>query len=209
MSASQSDTSNGPFLTADIDLLPSPNVDIQASGYLSVLGISLETTLTITNTQYIFNIEGRFLNLFEASLHVYASYGSIQTAAFRVQGSFTNNLYSTLENQIKNVLNAAADEATKAFDAVQGELNSAKNTLNSARNSLDAARAEVDSAQRAFDGAVDEVASLRRDVDSICSTRSCSSGKRFCFVTTRANSAKRIAIHSLLCFFYSSLRWLP
>ena len=177
MSASKSDTSNGPFLMADIDLLPTPNVDIQASGYLSVLGISLETSLTITNTEYIFNIEGKFLNLFDASLRIYASYGSIQTASFRVQGSFTNNLYSTLENLIKNVLDAAADDATQAFDAVQRELDDATDTLNSARNALDDARDEVDKAQSAFDDAVAEVASLRNDVDSICSTRSCSSGK--------------------------------
>ena len=176
MSASQSDTSNGPFLTADIDLLPTPNVDVQASGYLSVLGISLETTLTITNTQYIFNIEGKFLNLFEASLHIYASYGNIQTASFQVQGSFTNNLYSTLENLIKNGLSAAADDATKAFDDAERDLNSAKDTLNSARGALDDAQDEVDKAQRAFDDAVAEVARLRNRVDSICSTKSCGSG---------------------------------
>ena len=177
MYASKSDKSKGPFLTADIDFLPSPNVDIQASGYLSVLGISLETSLTITNTQFIFNIEGKFLSLFEASLRIYASYGSIQTAAFQVQGSFTNNLYSTLENLIKNGLSAAAEDATKAFDDVERELNSAKVTLNSARKTLDDARDEVDKAQGAFDDAVNEVASLRRDVDSICSTKSCGSGK--------------------------------
>ena len=177
MSASQSDTSNGPFLTADIDFLPTPNVDVQASGYLSVLGISLETTLTITNTQYIFNIEGKFLDLFEASLRIYASYGSIQTASFRVRGSFTNNLYSTLENLIKNVLSTAADDATRAFDDAERDLNSARDTLNSAQDVFDDARDEVDKAQRAFDDAVDEVASLRRDVDSICSTKSCGSGK--------------------------------
>ena len=177
MYASTSDKSNGPFLTADIDFLPHPSVDVQASGYLSVLGISLETSLTITNTQYVFNIEGKFLNLFEASLHIFASYGDIQTASFQVQGSFTNNLYSTLENLIKNVLNAAADDATKAFDAVQRELDDAKDTLNSARGTLDDARDEVDKAQRSFDDAVDEVASVRRDVDSICSTSSCSSGE--------------------------------
>ena len=177
MYASTSDKSNGPFLTADIGILPHPSVDVQASGYLSVLGISLETSLTITNTQYVFNIEGKFLNLFEASLHIFASYGDIQTASFQVQGSFTNNLYSTLENQIKNVLNTAADDATKAFDAVQRELDNAKDTLNSARGALDDAHDEVDKAQRSFDDAVDEVASLRRDVDSICSTSSCSSGE--------------------------------
>ena len=183
MYASKSDNSKGPFLTADIDFLPSPNVDIQASGYLSVLGISVETSLTITNTEFIFNIEGKFLALFEASLRIYASYGSIRSASFRVQGSFTNNLYSTLENLIKNGLSAAADDATRAFDAAERDLNSAKGTLNSAQNTLDDARDEVDKAQSAFDDAVDEVAGLRREVDSICSTKSCSSGKLISLLT--------------------------
>ena len=177
MFASSSDQSNGPFLTADIDILPSPSVDIHASGYLKVLGISLETSLTITNTEYMFDIEGKFLNLFEASLHIAASYGNIKTASFQVSGSFKNTLYDTLEAHIENVLSAAADEASAAFDAVQRELDSAKNTLSSAQNTLDDARDEVDKAQRSFDDAVDEVASLRRDVDSICSTSSCSSGE--------------------------------
>ena len=59
MTVSSSDQSRGPFLNAVITLLPTPNVNIEASGYLSVLGINLETSLTITNTQYIFNIQGR------------------------------------------------------------------------------------------------------------------------------------------------------
>ena len=44
---------------------------------------------------------------------------------------------------------------------------------------LDDPRDEVDKAQYAFDDTVDEVASLRRDVDSIRSTKSCGFGK-FC-----------------------------
>ena len=177
MTASQSDTSSGPFLTADIDVLPTPSVDIQASGYLSVVGISLETVLTITNTQYIFSIEGKFLNLFDASLRIFASYGDIRTASFQVQGSFTNNLYSTLENLIKNVLSAAASEATSAFNDAEQELNSAKDSLNSARNTLEDARNEVNQAQGAFDAAVAEVNRLKNEVDSICSTKSCGSGE--------------------------------
>ena len=178
MYASSTDRSRGPFLTADIDILP-PSVDIQAKGYLRVLGISLETSLTITNTQFIFEIEGKFLNLFEASLRIAAAYGDITRASFEVEGSFTNNLYSTLERQIENVLDAAAEDATRAFDAVQRELDDARDTLDSASRALDAARDDVDKAQKAFDDAVDEVEGLRRDVDSICSTRSCGSGKVF------------------------------
>ena len=177
MYASRSDSSRGPFLTADIDLVPTPGVDIQASGYLKVLGISLETSLRITNTQFIFDIEGKFLNLFQASLHIFASYGDITRASFRVQGSFTNNLYDTLENQIKNVLNAATDDAKAAFDAANRELKSAKNTLKGAQRVFDDAKQEVDKAQSAFDDAVGEVASLRRRVDSICRTKSCGSGE--------------------------------
>ena len=181
MYASSTDRSNGPFLTADVDILPTPNVDIQASGYLNVLGISLETSLIITNTQFIFEIEGKFLDLFEASLRISASYGNINSASFQVQGSFTNNLYSTLEDLISNGLDAAAEDATRAFDAVQRDLDNAQDTLDSATRVFEDAQDEVDKAQRAFDDAVDEVASLRRDVDGICSTRSCGSGKKFTF----------------------------
>ena len=122
MSVSSSDQSRGPFLTAVITLLPIPNVSIEARGYLSVLGISLETTLTITNTQYIFNIQGRMLNLFEASLHIAASYGNIQQATFQVQGSFTKTLYDTLKNLIKNVLQSAGNTASSHLESAQQEL---------------------------------------------------------------------------------------
>ena len=186
MTASESDTSQGPFLTADVALLPSPSVNIKASGYLSVLGISLETTMTITNDQYVFEIEGNFLTLFEASLHISASYGDIHTASFRVQGSFTNNLYDRLEDLIKDVLGDAADIATSAFDAAERDLNSAKDTLDSARDSLDDARDEVDKAQRAFDDAADEVDGLSDSVDNICSTKSCSRGEFITLYTITA-----------------------
>ena len=177
MSVSSSDQSRGPFLTAVITLLPTPNVNIEARGYLSVLGISLETTLTITNTQYIFNIRGRMLNLFEASLHIAASYGNIQQATFQVQGSFTNNLYDTLENLIKNTLQSAGNTASSHLESAQQELDRVRGVLNSAKSALKAGQDKVDSAQSAFDSAVAEVNRLRNEIDSICSTRSCGSGK--------------------------------
>ena len=177
MSVSSSDQSRGPFLTAVITLLPIPNVSIKARGYLSVLGISLETTLTITNTQYIFNIQGRILNLFEASLHIAASYGNIQQATFQVQGSFTKTLYDTLKNLIKNVLQSAGNTASSHLESAQQELDQVRGVLNSAESALKAGQDKVDSAQGAFDSAVAEVNRLRNEIDSICSTRSCGNGK--------------------------------
>ena len=177
MYASSSDQSQGPFLNADITLLPTPNVDIQASGYVSVLGITLETTLTITNTEYIFDIQGKMLNLFDASLHISASYGNIEQATFQVQGSFTNNLYDVIEDLIKDGLNIAGQAASAAFDAAKAELDRLNGALNGAKNALQAGRDELDRAQGAFDAAVAEVRRLENEVNSICSIRSCGSGE--------------------------------
>ena len=177
MYASSSDRSRGPFLTADIDLLPTPSVNIYATGYLSVLGISVDTRMTITNTQYQFDIQGNMLGLFSANLHISASYGNINDASFRVRGSFTNNLYSVIESEIRNVLQGAADAASAAFNDAEAGLNSARDALNSANSELEHGRAAVRNAQAAFDNAEGEVRNLRNRLDSVCSIRSCGSGK--------------------------------
>ena len=177
MFASSSDRSRGPFLTADIDLLPTPSVNIHATGYLSVLGISVDTTMKITNSQYMFDIQGSMLGLFTANLHIAASYGNINDATFRVRGSFTNNLYSVIENEIRSVLQGAANEASEAFNEAQSGLNNARDVLNNANSELERGQDEVRRAQAAFDTAVNEVANQRNRLDSVCSTRSCGTGK--------------------------------
>ena len=184
MSVSSSDQSRGPFLDAVITLLPTPNVNIEAKGYLSVLGISLETSLTITNTQYVFNIQGKMLNLFDANLHIAASYGNIQQATFQVQGSFTNNLYSALENLIRNSLNSAGQAASSELEAAQRELDRVRGVLNSVQSALRDGQRRVDDAQGAFDSATSEVNRLRNEVGSICNTRSCGSGEHQRLINT-------------------------
>ena len=177
MSVSSSDHSQGPSLNAVITLLPTPSVNIEARGYLSVLGISLETTLTITNTQYVFNIQGKMLDLFEANLYITASYGNIHQATFQVQGSFTNTLYDTLENLIKNTLSSAGETASSHFEAAQRELDQVRGAFNSAERALKAGQDRVNNAQRAFDAAEAEMNRLKNEVNSVCSTRSCGTGK--------------------------------
>ena len=172
MSVSSSDQSRGPFLKAVITLLPTPNVNIEARGYLSVLDISLETILTVTNTEYIFNIQGKMLNLFEANLHIAASYGNIQQARFQVQGSFTSTLYDDIENIIKNTLSSAGDEASSQLEAAQKELDRARGVLNSAKSALKDGQDKVDDAQLALDAAEAEVNRLKNKLDSVCSIKS-------------------------------------
>ena len=179
MFASSSDHSHGPNLTANIDLLPVPGVDVQATGYLSVLGISVDATLMITNSQYMFDIQGNMLGLFAASLHIAEPYGNgnIQDANFRVRGSFTNNLYSVLENEVRSGLEQASVVASQARDAAQAGLNSARDALNIANSALERGQNEVRRAQAAFDDAVNGVANQRNRLNSVCSIRRCGSGK--------------------------------
>ena len=177
MTISRRDTSRGPMLNAEITLLPRPKVSIEASGYVSVLGISLETMLKITNTQYIFNIRGNMLHLFEANLRIYASWGNIRRANFQVQGSFTNKLYSTLENVIKNSLNKAGKAASAKLAAARKELRKFRSSFNRAESAFRAGRRKLNDAQRHFNAASGKVRSLSRRVNSICHIRSCGSRK--------------------------------
>ena len=176
MFESTSNRSLGPSLTAYIDLLPIPTVNIQARGYLCVLGICVNTSLIITDTQYLFNIQGNMLGLFEANLLIAAPHGNIEASTFRVRGSFTNSLYSTIENEISSVLQGAAIEASEAFNTAQARLNCSMDALNHANNELERGRDEVHQAQSAFDDARNEVTTLKNRLDNICSIRSCGTG---------------------------------
>ena len=126
MSASRSVQNKGPTLQTEIELLPQPSVNMEASGYLSVLGISLETNMSITNDGYSFHIEGRVLNLFQATLSVSAPYGVIMSAPFRARGTFRSDLYSAIEESISNVFQTVSDEANQIVDRLQRELDNAR-----------------------------------------------------------------------------------
>ena len=180
MTALRGDRSRGPFMSIDLDLLPTPDVNIAASGYLNVLGISLESTLIITNDKYEFMIEGKMLNLFDASLTLTASYGNIATSHFQVSGEFTNNLYSTIEVKIRNVLQASADEATAAINKAQRDVDKARDDFESAQRALKKAEDDVESADKAFDNAARELEKAQDAVDNACRIRSCGSGKILC-----------------------------
>ena len=177
MYASNSDRSRGPYLIANITLLPRPSVNIEASGYTSVLGISGETFLRITNDAYMFSIEGKFLNLFDANLEITASYGSIKNAAFRVRGEFKNDLFGLIVNKVRSALRKSADEATAKIDSAQRAVNNAKGKFDSANNKLSAAQRKVNSAQSAFNSATSTLRRAQDKVRRLCTPPTCRDGK--------------------------------
>lgn len=177
MYRSSSNQSQGPILHASIHA-PSNRVDIEASGYLSTLGISLETTMRITNNTYEFTFSGRMLSIVEVDLFLSAPYGPFSLAAFQVSGSFKSDLFSQIEDLIKDVLEKTANAASRAVDEAQDFLNGRVRELRSAESALESARRKVDDAERIFDSAVSKVNELKDRLDRVCSKKSCRSGEK-------------------------------
>ena len=177
MYASSTDTSRGPFLKVIVEVLPKPKVDIHASGFVYVLGIQAEAMLRITNTQYEYRVRGRFLHLFQASLHITANYGDIRKAGFRVRGVLKNDFFAVIRKKIQNALRSASDAATKAIDYAKNKVNAQKVHFDRAIGKLKDAENRVNNAKGAFDRAANTLRSWEDKVRNLCRIRRCGSGK--------------------------------
>ena len=180
MYASSKDRNHGPFLKVFVTAHPKPKVDIHASGFVSVFGISIEARLRITNKQYEYFIRGKFLRLFQASLHITANYGSIKTAHFRVRGHLKNDLFATIRRKIQQGLQKSARAATKAIDNAKRKINSKKAVFNRAIRKVSKAQARVTRAGGAFDRAANKLRRWQRK--KFCRLKRCRSGKSKLYV---------------------------
>ncbi len=174
MTISPRDGSRGPYLRSNIILIPSPRVDIEARGFLQVLGISRSATLRFTNTHYIFTISGRMLHLFRAELLLSASYGSISHASFRVRGHFTNDLFDTIENKIERELKSSADKATREINKARRKVNEQHAKFDHAIRHLRSAESAVNRARSSFRAAERKLRSAHDHINRVCTIQSCS-----------------------------------
>ncbi len=145
MYMSRRNKNKGPMLMAKVQLLPTFKVNIEASGYVQVLGISLEAKLKITNTQYQYFISGKVLNLFEASMSIIANYGSINRAHFQVKGEFKSDLFNKIKQSALSLFSSSANEAKKQYDKAKKEVERIEKLLKSAENEADKAWKKVKS----------------------------------------------------------------
>ena len=175
MYASRRDKSRGPYLIADISIKKAPR--IEASGFVEVLGISVETKLLITSSKYELKINGRFLNLFKAWLHITANYGSFSKASYTVEGYFKSDLFDRLASFVRNALKRSADEADRHIKAAQNKIRSAQAKLDGVNRNLEGKKRNLDNVKRKFDAAISKLEAARRKVNNICHIRSCGSGK--------------------------------
>ena len=176
MYASRSDRSRGPFLKVILTILP-PKVDIHASGFVSVLGIQAEALLRITNTKYEYRIAGKFLHLFQASLHIAANYGDIKRAGFSVRGNLRNDFFAIIRRKIRNGLQSSSQAATRAIDNAKRKINSKKVVFDRAIGKLRSAQHRVNRARGAFNRAMNKLRSWEGKVQRLCRIKHCSSGE--------------------------------
>ena len=177
MYASSRDRSRGPFLKVFITAHPRPKVDIHASGFVSVLGIQAEAMLRITNTQYEYRIAGKFLHLFQASLHITANYGNIKRAGFRVRGHLKNDFFAIVRRKIQKGLQSSSRAATRAIDNAKRKVNSKKVVFDRAIGKLRSAQHRVNGARGAFDRAMNKLRKWEGKVRGLCSIKHCGSSK--------------------------------
>lgn len=60
------------------------NFDVKINAKVTVLGVSAGATITVTEKEYSFKIEGRMFDVFKAELHCRAAYGDLKSAEFSV-----------------------------------------------------------------------------------------------------------------------------
>ena len=172
MYISRNDKSHGPFLKVSLTVTP-PNVYMEASGYVSVLGIQTDTKLKITNTQYEYKISGSLLGLYEASLHITARYKDIKTAKFQVHGQFKDDFFTTVEKLVNGGFQKSAKDATTQIEKAKMDKN-AKNArlLKQTQKQTDAHQRMID-ANKARDRAISKLRAWQRKLQRACSIVRC------------------------------------
>lgn len=167
----------GPYLHVILQSSPSPLVSVEASGYVSVLGIKTEAIMTVSSRGFEVSLRGNIFGALEAELRVYGSYGNLQGTEFGVEGKISNNILRNLEDGVQNLFRKAADAADKALSKVQELLESAKKVFDKAVNILRDAEGGVRHAREKVTNARRKLDDLRHQLDSICKFRRCRKGK--------------------------------
>ena len=181
MYESRNRRSRGPFLKADVSILPSVKFDVTASSYVSVLQISTETSIRFTD-KIEFRVSGNMLNLAMADFTLTAPLGNTMKASFSVAGRFRNELYDRIADEFKRVLDIAAREANGAISSAQEEVDDAADKLQRERKKLSGAKSHVNRVRGKFQSVENALARKRRQ--GVCSLRKCRSSKLwFCLST--------------------------
>ncbi len=179
MYASLQDKNKGPYLNAYIQILPTPHVNIEAKGFVKLLGITSKASLKISNRMYNLFVSGKLWGLFRASLLVHARYGSIERAGFRIQGDFKGDLFEKIEQTIVKRLSDSARKATAALKKAQATLDHKQQRLDRAYKKASDARQEIARNKMKFENAGNKVKRTKERLKQKCQRHKCKKGKSY------------------------------
>ena len=175
MYKSSTDTKAGPYFKVDISTKGPPK--LEASCFVNVFGISVETKLLITSSKYQLEIRGKFLKLFQARLIIFAQYSkSITKGRFLVKGWFQNDLFEKIAKAVRDAFLKSANEAAKHIKDAENKIKSVKAKFDKAIDKLRSAKRKVYDAIRAFHVAKVQMNDAHRKVEGVCGYKSCRSG---------------------------------
>ncbi len=170
------DHSRGPYMIAD---LRPPHVKVEASGIITVLGITAEATLSIGLKGMSVKVKGNILGIVQAEITLTAATGggSFSSSKFECSGKFSNSFFSTITEGIKKASEGAAKAASSAIDAAQNLVNSRSGDFKKANDKLEDAKRAISKAQGSFNNGGNKVKSLKNKLNHVCPSRHCKSGK--------------------------------
>ena len=178
MYESRSVTSKGPFLHVVVQSDPQV-FQVEASGYVKVLGIEAEAILSISSTGYEVSIYGNIFGALEAELMIRASIGNILDASYSVSGRISFDILQRIQDAVVGLIQDAGKAADEAISEVQKKVREAEVVFDAAVAAFNPAIEALQSARREVSSFRNEIASIR---NNLCSIKTCASSKLYTFV---------------------------
>jgi hypothetical protein len=180
MSESRAVADKGPFLYVMIQSNPL-KFQAEASGYVSVLGISAEAKLVVSNSGFEVSVFGSIFRVLEAELTIKASIGKVLDASFSVAGKVKFNILQRIQDAVISFIQKAGKTAEEAISGAQNKIEEAKKVFDQAKEQFQRAADKVQGARNKVSYRRKKLGELRA---RLCQYKSCG---RVCIPFFRAS----------------------
>ena len=155
----------GPKFLLDVSWNPGHAL-IEISGRVTVLNISAAIDIYVDESGMHFELEGKFLDLFECSLEISSNYQSFASLDFGVKGGFKQDLFDKLNAEVQAILDDYRKQADAAIESAEQDVRNAQAKFDDANDALDHTKDDVNERKSAFTEASNAVRSKEADVDN-------------------------------------------
>jgi hypothetical protein len=130
-----------PKLHLEITTGKLPTIDVE--GAVSLLGLTSETKLSLSDTSFLFETSGKIFDLFTCDLKVTGGHLG-DTNGFFVEASMTNDLFAYLRQEATAAIQAAAKSADAGIVAAEKDVQDAQAKLSALDDQIAARRRTIE-----------------------------------------------------------------